>query len=305
MKVVVAGGTGFLGRTLCRNLADAGHDVVVLTRSASSSAVGHADPLRLVSWVPDGTAGPWAPECEGADAFVNLAGESIAARRWSAAQKARISNSRMLATRGLVAAIHSLKTAPSVFLSGSAVGYYGSTGNEVLTEESSAGEDFLARVCIVWEAEAMRAASARTRVVTIRTGLVLDRRGGALPRMVLPFRFLAGGPVGSGRQYVSWIHEGDWQRLALYCLQQDWVSGPVNATAPNPVTNTELSAAIGRAVGRPSWMPVPAFAIRTLLGEMGDALLLSSQRAIPAKARGGGFEFTYTQAADALAAIFE
>lgn len=302
MKVVVAGGTGFLGRTLCNHLLAAGHEVVVLTRGAGASSSGTA--ARLVSWTPDGNAGPWVAACTGADAFVNLAGESIAARRWSAAQKKRLTNSRTLSTRSLVAAIRTLKPAPTVFLSASAVGYYGSAGDEVLTEDSSAGEDFLARICIVWEAEAMQAASARTRVAMIRTGLVLDRRGGALPRIVLPFRMFAGGPVGSGTQYVSWIHEEDWQRVALYCLQQDWVSGPVNATAPNPVTNKELSSAIGRALGRPSWLPVPAFVIRTALGEMGEALLLSSQRAIPVKVRGGGFEFKYERVDDALSAIF-
>lgn len=303
MKVVVAGGTGFLGRSLSHHLLAAGHDVVILTRGAVRPSGGSG--AKLVSWTPDGSAGPWVSACTGADAFVNLVGESIAARRWSPAQKKRLTNSRTLATRSLVAAIRTLKPAPTAFVSASAVGYYGSAGDEVLTEDSSAGEDFLARICIVWEAEAMQGASARTRVAMIRTGLVLDRRGGALPRMVLPFRLFAGGPVGSGTQYVSWIHEQDWQRLALFCLQQDWVSGPVNATAPNPVTNRELSSAIGRALGRPSWMPVPAFVIRTALGEMGEGLLLSSQRAIPVKVRAGGFEFKYERVDAALTALFK
>lgn len=302
MKVVVAGGTGFLGRSFSNNLLAAGHDVVILTRGAARSTGDRR--ATFVSWTPDGNAGPWVSACTGADAVVNLAGESIAARRWSPAQKKRLTNSRTLSTRSLVAAIRTLKPAPTAFISASAVGYYGSAGDEILTEDSSAGEDFLARLCIVWEAEAMQAASARTRVAMIRTGLVLDRRGGALPRMALPFRLFGGGPVGPGTQYVSWIHEQDWQRLALYCLQQDWVSGPVNATSPNPVTNQELSSALGRALGRPSWIPAPAFVIRAVLGEMGDALLLSSQRAIPVKVRGGGFEFKHERIDDALNAIF-
>ena len=169
-----------------------------------------------------------------------------------------------------------------------------------MTEDAPAGSDFLARVCAAWEAEASRAASGRTRVVCIRTGLVLEKDGGALPQMLPPFKVGAGGPVGSGRQYWPWIHRDDWTALVRWAIADASVSGAVNATAPNPVTNAEFARALGRALHRPAFMPAPAFALRLLLGEMADALLLSGQRAVPAKAMRGGFTFTYSNVDDAL-----
>jgi uncharacterized protein (TIGR01777 family) len=192
-----------------------------------------------VHWTPDGTAAAWAAELDAADAVVNLAGEPIAASRWSDARRQRILDSRLQATRSLVEAIQGAVTPPPVFVSGSAVGYYGPLGDEIATEERPAGSDFLARVCVQWEAEAQRAVSARTRVVCIRTGLVLERDGGALAKMLTPFRFGAGGPVGSGRQYWPWIHRVDWIDLVRWTIATPAVSGAVNATAPNPVTNAD------------------------------------------------------------------
>ena len=299
MRVVIAGGTGFLGRSLADSFTAAGHAVAVLSRIVTGSGV-----VTHVPWKPDGSTGPWASHVDGADVVVNLAGESIAGARWSDAHKRRILESRVQATRSLVSAIRSAARPPRVFLSGSAVGYYGPRGDEPVDEAGAPGEDFLANVCRQWEAEAARAAGDRTRVVFVRTGLVLARDGGALPQMLPPFWFGAGGPVGSGRQYWPWIHRDDWVSLVRWAADADVVSGPLNVTAPAPVTNKAFAQALGRAMHRPAFMPAPAFALRLILGEMADALLLSGQRAMPAKATELGFAFRYNTIDDALRALF-
>jgi uncharacterized protein (TIGR01777 family) len=299
MKVIVAGGTGFLGRPLTQLLAARGDEVVVLSRRTDAPGG-----VRTVAWEPDGSTGPWAAEIDGAQAVVNLAGESIAGHRWSAAHKQRILDSRIRATRSLVAAMTRALQPPAVFVSGSAVGYYGARGDEIVTEDTAPGPDFLARVCVQWEAEAMRAAGPRTRVVRIRTGLVLERDDGALPQMLPPFKFGVGGPVGSGRQYWPWIHRVDWIELVRWTLDTGTVTGPLNATAPQPVTNAEFARALGRAMHRPALVPAPAFALRLLLGEMADPLLLTGRRVVPAKAQLLGFTFKYPDLDAALAALF-
>jgi hypothetical protein len=293
MRIVIAGGTGFLGTPLAASLERDGHDIVVLTRGSTG-----------VTWTPNGETGPWASVVDGAGAVINLAGESIAAKRWSAAQKQRILDSRVHATRSLATAIEQAKHPPPVLVSGSAVGYYGPLGQQPVTEDALPGSDFLARVCVAWEAEAARAATDRTRVVCVRTGLVLEKDGGALPQMLPPFKVGVGGPVGSGKQYWPWIHRDDWTALVRWAIAAPTVSGPINATGPNPVTNTDFARALGRAMHRPALMPAPAFALRLLLGEMADGLLLSGQRAIPAKATRAGFAFKYARVDEALAAIF-
>jgi uncharacterized protein (TIGR01777 family) len=300
MPIVIAGGSGFLGQALARALAHEGHDVVILTRRAAAPG---RDGSRAVAWTPDGSVGPWASTISGAAAVINLAGESIAARRWTAAQKQRIRDSRLLATRSLAGAIERAQTPPAVFISGSATGYYGPLDDTIVTEEHPAGADFLARVAVDWEAAAMGAQS-RTRVVCVRTGIVLARDGGALPKMLLPFRLGVGGPVGSGRQYWPWIHQQDWIDLVRFAITHPEITGPLNATAPTPVTSAEFARALGRALRRPAFMTAPAFALRLLLGEMADALLLSGQRAVPAKAERLGHAFTFTRVDDALRAIF-
>jgi uncharacterized protein (TIGR01777 family) len=277
MQIVIAGGTGFLGRPLTAALTAEGHRVTALPR-------GSIDGI------------------DGADVVVNLAGESIAGRRWSDEQKQKILDSRVSTTRRLVDAIVAAAHPPAVFVSGSAVGYYGPHGDEVVTESTPAGDDFLARVCAAWEAEAARA-HTRTRVVCVRTGLVLERDGGALPQMLPPFWFGAGGPVGSGRQYWPWIHRADWIAIVRWAIGKN-VEGPVNATAPAPETNKAFASALGRALHRPAFMPAPAFALRLMLGEMADALLLSGQRAVPEKAQRMGFAFRYERLDEALSAIF-
>jgi uncharacterized protein (TIGR01777 family) len=300
MKIVVAGGSGFLGRPLGARLAADGHDVVNLTRASNRSDAAR----RAIVWSPDGTIGAWASEIDGATAVINLAGESIAAKRWSPPQKQRIFDSRINATRSLASAIAHAKHPPAVLISGSGVGYYGPHHDEPVTETTPAGSDFLAQVCQAWEAEASRAASARTRVVLVRTGLVLARDGGALPQMLPPFKFGLGGPVGSGRQYWPWIHRTDWIDLVRWAIRTETAEGPLNATAPQPVPNREFARALGRALRRPSFMTAPAFALRLIRGEMADVLLLSGHRALPAKARALGFSFTYERLDDALGAIF-
>jgi len=278
MHIVIAGGTGFLGRPLAASLIADGHGVTALPRGSTEGV-------------------------DGADVVVNLAGESIAGRRWSAAQKQRILESRVTATRRLADAIRGAARPPRVFVSGSAVGYYGPRGDEIVTESTDAGRDFLASVCVAWEAEAVRAAD-RTRVVRVRTGLVLERDGGALPQMLPPFWFGVGGPVGSGRQYWPWIHRADWIALVRWAIDHDIVDGAINATAPAPVTNTAFASALGRAMRRPAILPAPSFALRLLLGEMADGLLLSGQRAVPAKAQQLGFAFRFTDLERALDALF-
>jgi uncharacterized protein (TIGR01777 family) len=295
MRIVVTGGTGFLGSALVGRLRAEAHEVTVLTRQPQRP--GH------IGWNPESTSGAWRSMLEGADAIVHLAGESIAGGRWTARQKAKIRESRIRATRGLVAAILAARQPPRVLISGSAMGFYGPHGDERLTEASPAGTDFLASVCVDWEREAL-AASPVTRVVLMRSGLALDRMSGVLPQIARPFYFFAGGPVGSGQQYMSWIHRDDWVRLAQWAISNEQVAGPINATAPNPVTNLEFTQTLGRVLRRPAKFRIPPAALRLALGEMADALLLNGQRVIPAKAESLDFTFRYPQLEPALQAIF-
>ena len=306
MKIVIAGGTGFLGHALVSQALAEGHEVVVLTRGRPDPNPGTPGPSpggptpARAGWLPDGTAGTWAPVVDGADAVVNLAGESIGEGRWTAARKTRILGSRVLATRSLVAAMRAAAAPPRILVNASAVGYYGSRGEDVLTEEAAPGSDFLASVCTAWEHEALAAAACVRRVVLLRSGLVLARHGGALVQMIAPFKLYAGGPLGSGRQFVPWIHLADWVRLVLWVLATDSLTGPVNAVGPNPVTNAAFAHALGRVLHKPSGLPAPAVALRLALGEMADALLLASQRVVPAKATTAGFAFAYPELEPAL-----
>jgi len=301
MKVVISGGSGLLGTALVAALVDDGHEVVILTRGSN------ADPsprVRHVHWTPDGGTGAWTSALEGGEAVINLAGESIGAGRWSTGRKQRIENSRVLATRSLVEAIAASDAPPRAFISGSAVGYYGPCRDQVVTEASPAGTDFLAHVCASWEAEAGRVKNSAVRVIALRTGLVLDRNGGALPKMLLPFRLGVGGSLGSGRQYWPWVHIEDWVNLVRWAIVTPALSGPVNVTSPNPSTNAEFARSLGRAMHRPALLPTPGFALRLMLGEMADALLLSGQRALPVRALDLGFLFRYAHLEDALTALF-
>jgi uncharacterized protein (TIGR01777 family) len=298
MHVLIAGGSGFLGRALASVCRDAGHQVSILSRRAPSGSQDARAP-RVVTWSPDGRVGPWSDACTNVDAVINLAGESIAAGRWTTARKRALVDSRLLATRSLAAFVAGAAHRPSVFLSSSAVGFYGNRGNETLDENAAPGSDFLAGLAVEWERAALEASSARTRVVLLRTGIVLDPAEGALAKMLPPFRLGVGGPFGLGRQYMSWIHRDDWVRLAAWCLTAG-VSGPVNLVAPGAVTNAEFARTLGRVLRRPSLAMVPPFVLKILLGEMAGPLLLNSQRAVPAAAVRAGFTFTHPHLEPAL-----
>ena len=295
MKIVLAGATGFLGRPLTRALAADGHELVGLTRQPRGDV--H---VRDVAWQPDGTTGPWATELDGADVVINLAGESIASGRWTAVRKLALRDSRLQSTGSLVAAIAAASHPPSLLLSSSAVGYYGPHGDELVDEAAPAGDDFLARLSVEWENAALTAAAHGTRVVLLRTGLVLERDGGALAAMLTPFKLGVGGPVGTGRQYWPWIHRHDWVELVRFLIARPGAQGPVNATAPEPVTNEEFSKTLARVLGRPCLFKAPAFALRLAMGEMADALLLKGQRVVPARASALGFAFRFGELDAAL-----
>lgn len=298
MKLVITGATGFIGSALCSQLLQRGHHLTLLTRSAPPDASTPAKTWR--HWTP-GTSGEWEASLDGADGVINLAGEPIAARRWTAKQKQRIHLSRTEATRSIVEAFAKAKRKPAFLLSGSAVGYYGPHGDEIVAEETPAGSDFLSSVCRAWEGEAQKAEPMGIRVVRLRTGIVLGPHGGALAKMLLPFKVFVGGPLGSGAQWMSWIHLEDELGLILHLIETPQAAGAVNATAPNPATMKEFCQTLGKVMRRPCWAPVPSFALRLMLGEMAD-MLLTGQRVVPAAAQKLGYQFRYSNLSDALKA---
>lgn len=301
MKIVITGGTGFIGRALCATLIQGGHRVVVLTRQLGQIHHRSELPVQAVEWNAR-DPGPWEQVLEGADAVINLAGASIADARWTDLRKQLIIDSRILTTRLLVRALSRWSSKPATFISASGIGYYGATDDRRLDEGAARGEGFLADLCLGWESEALRAAEFGARVVTLRTGMVLEQDGGALPKMLLPFRLFAGGPIMPGNQWVSWIHRRDHIGLIQWALSTPAVSGPINAVAPEPVTMKTFCEVLGRVLHRPSWLPVPGFALNALLGELGT-LMTTGQRVIPAKALAGGYRFQYPTLEPALQAI--
>jgi uncharacterized protein (TIGR01777 family) len=300
MKIIIAGGTGFLGSPLAEGYAEEGHDVRVLTRGLTDGESRHdsgtgVPGVTRVGWRPEEPIGRWASALDGADAVINLTGANIGDKRWTPQRKALLYDSRIIPTRTLASAIAGAAAPPPVFISGSGVNYYGTAEGEPKTESSPAGDDFLAGLCEAWEAEAVRARNPATRVVLTRSGVVLERSGGALPRMMMPFRFFAGGPVGSGRQYMSWIHRIDWIEMIRWIVDTPAITGPVNVTAPVPVTSREFARALGHAMRRPALLPVPSLVLKSLFGEMASALLLAGQRAVPQQALSRGFHFRYPE----------
>ena len=293
MRIVIAGGTGFLGRPLASALARHDHRVTILTRRRRPLPAGH------VSWSPDGGAGPWASVVDGADAVVNLAGASIAHGRWTADRKRELRDSRVLATRSLVAALHAASARPGVLVSGSGVGYYGARGAEEIAEGEPASHDFFGGLAAAWEQEAEAAGAAGVRVVVLRTGPVLARDGGMLARLLLPFRLGVGGVLGSGDQYLPWIHRRDWIDLVRWSLMSSAVNGTLNAAAPEPVTNREFTETLATVLGRPHFMRVPPFALRLALGELAETVL-TGQRAVPRRALSLGFHFRWPTLEPAL-----
>ncbi|MBK5259305.1 MAG: TIGR01777 family oxidoreductase [Thermoanaerobaculia bacterium] len=283
MKIVVAGGTGFIGEPLVRRLLALGHEVSVLTRNPDKVPAG-----RGVKW--DGKSqGPWSSVIATADVVINLAGENIADGRWTAERKRQLTDSRTDSARALVAAMKQAKQ-KRTFINASAVGYYGTRGDEELSEEGSRGTGFLADLTASWEQEA-REAEAVSRLVILRFGVVLAGEGGALAKMALPFRLGVGGRVGSGNQWISWIDREDLLRMIEWVIANEAVRGVYNATAPKPVTNREFTAVLARALHRPAIMPAPAFALRLAFGEMADEVLLGGQRVVPSRAVAEGFAF--------------
>lgn len=297
MHVVVAGGSGFIGKALIEELQAAGHRVSVLTRGDTAVQRGLGSGVAASAW----SELPHA--LRGVDAVVNLAGESIAGGRWTPARKQRILESRLRTTQALVEAMTKVEPRPRVLVNASAVGYYGDRATPV-DESAAPGSDFLAGVCSQWEAAAQQADELGVRVVRLRIGVVLGKGGGALPRMLLPFKLFAGGPVGSGRQGFPWVHLADVVGLISWALETPHVAGALNAVAPVQQNGAEFARALGQVMGRPSWLPVPGFALRAGLGEMAD-LLLTGQFVVPAVAQRLGYRFRFPEVAAALRNVLD
>jgi uncharacterized protein (TIGR01777 family) len=297
MKILISGSTGMIGTALIVALRKDGHTIARLARPGTHRPSG-AD--NWVRWDPP--AGEFdAAAAEGVDAVVNLAGASIGEGRWSEKRKVLLRTSRVDATRHLIGALANLKRPPRVFISASAVGFYGDRGDEELTEQSAPGRDFLASLCCDWEAEAQHAEQFGARVVLPRFGIILAKQGGALPRMLTPFRMGVGGRLGSGRQWMSWISLDDMVGILRHALSSESSRGPVNTVAPNPVRNAEFTATLAHALHRPAIFPAPAFALKLALGEMAGPLLLSSQRVIPVILEQAGYRFQHSHLDSALA----
>jgi uncharacterized protein (TIGR01777 family) len=300
-RVVVTGATGLIGKELCRKLIEKGYEVVVFTRQPDEARRAVPGAADYVAWRPS-EAGPWASSIDGAWGVVNLAGASIAGQRWSAQRKREIRDSRVVGTRGIVAAIRAASRRPEVLVNASAIGYYGPRDDQPLDETATPGHDFLANLVLQWEAEALQAGEAGVRTVLVRSGIVLDKREGALAQLMLPFRLFVGGPILPGSQWFSWIHHADEVGIMLLGLEDERASGPINATAPNPLTNRDFVRTLGRAMGRPALLPIPGFALRLVLGEFADTLV-TGQRVIPARAEELGYRFQYPTADAALREI--
>ncbi|MGC8781875.1 MAG: TIGR01777 family oxidoreductase [Anaerolineae bacterium] len=302
MRIIITGGTGQIGRALAKELVFGGYEVVVLSRRPAQVS-GLPERVEVAAW--DGrTAQGWGRLADGALAIVNLAGENLAGggflpARWTAERKQLIRESRLAAGRAVVEAVAQAQLKPRVLIQASGIGHYGNRGDEVLTEAAAAGDDFLAQLTVAWEASTADVARAGVRHVSIRSGVVLSPTEGALARLLLPYRFFVGGPFGSGRQWLSWIHPADEVAAIRFLIEHPQASGPFNLCAPEPLTNAEFGRTLGRVLGRPSWLPVPAFALRLALGEVASTVL-EGQRAIPRKLLDLGFRFRFPDAESAL-----
>ncbi len=301
MRVLVTGGTGLIGRALCRALIARGDDVIVLSRAPERHAHRMPKEATLLAWdgqTPEG----WGDVVESVDAVVNLAGANIAEGRWTESRKRLLRESRLNAGRALVAAIGAASEKPRVLIQASAVGYYGPRGDEIVTEETPPGSDFLARLAVDWEASTREVEAWGVRRPIIRTGVVLSLEGGALPRMLPPFKLGLGGPLGRGRQWFPWIHLEDEVQAILFLLDREDAQGPYNLTAPNPVRNEEFTRILGQLLHRPTVFRVPAFALRLLFGEMA-VVLLEGQRAVPQRLLEAGYTFHYEDVRNALESL--
>lgn len=304
MIVAITGATGFVGSRLVERLNAEGHQILVLTRNPDRArrvfpAIAFRN-LEIVEYAPT-QSGAWQQSIAGCDGVVNLAGAPIALERWTPERKQEILDSRSLGTRKIVEAIALANPKPSVLVNSSAIGYYGTSETATFDETSPVGDDFLAQVCQAWEAEAKKVQETGTRVVILRTGIVLGM-GGAIAKMLLPFKLFAGGPIGTGRQWFSWIHRDDLVNLILKSLQVPTIEGVLNATAPNPVRMTEFSHILGQVMNRPSWLPVPGFALEALLGDAAQ-VVLEGQQVLPKRTLDYGFDYQYPTLKQALEQI--
>lgn len=305
MKVAITGATGFVGTRLVERLQAEGHQILILTRSPAQAALlfpkSKFSNLQVESYNPQ-TTGDWQTKLAGWDGVVNLAGTPIAEQRWTATRKQDILDSRRVTTQRLVEAISQANPRPSVLVNASAIGYYGTSETARFDESSASGQDFLAQVCQSWEAEASKVKELGLRLVVLRLGIVLEKNGGALARMLPPFQLFAGGPIGSGRQWFSWIHREDVVNLILQALTDSKLEGVFNATAPNPVRMAELCNVLGQILHRPSWLPVPDLALELLLGD-GAKVVLEGQQVLPQRTLAAGFSYQYPTVKQALEAI--
>lgn len=306
MKVAITGATGFVGGRLVERLQADGHQVVVLTRNADSARrvfpVVAFPQLEIVAYTPM-ASGPWQEAIANCDGVVNLAGEPIAEGRWTAQRQQAILQSRKLGTRKIVEAIAQANPKPAVLVNASAIGYYGTSETASFDETSQPGDDFLARVCQEWESEAEKVRQSGTRLVIVRTGIVLGM-GGAIAKMLLPFKLFAGGPLGSGRQWFSWIHREDLVSLMIMALTQPSMDGVYNGTAPNPLRMAEFCQILGQVLNRPSWLPVPDFALEALLGDAAK-VVLEGQQVLPQGTQASGFTYQYPAVRQALEEILQ
>ncbi len=297
MRIVITGGTGLIGSALMQHLVTKGHEVILLSRSPER-AKALLEGVRLERW--DGrTASGWGALVDGADAIVNLAGENIAAGRWTAERKKRIRESRLYAGQAVVEAVEGARQKPRALIQASAVGYYGPCGDQVITEETAPGQDFLAQVAVEWESCTARVEAMGVRRAIIRTAPVLSAVGGVLPRIIRPFRLFVGGPLGSGQQWFPWIHIADEVGAIVFLIERPEATGPFNLSAPNPVRNADLARILGRVLRRPAIMPTPRFALHLIFGEMA-MVLVEGQQAVPQRLLDLGFSFRFPEAESAL-----
>ncbi len=298
MNIVITGGTGFIGTRLLTALSSEAHEIILLTRGKARTVTLGRARVRYVPW-DSRSHGAWTNEVDGADVVINLVGKNVFEQRWNAAVKSEIRDSRIVPTRLLTEAIGRAAAKPSLFVSASAVGFYGNRHDETITEESSGGDDFLAEVVREWEGAAYEAERFGVRVATPRIGLVLEKSGGMIGKMLLPFRLFAGGPIGSGHQFLPWIHMDDVVRGLLYPLQNNNVRGVYNLVSPHPVSMNEFADTFGNVLHRPSWIPVPDLALKILYGE-GAKVILSGQKAVPKKLLEAGYHFSFSRLEPAL-----
>ena len=302
MKIVIAGGTGFIGRHVSRLSIHQGHSVTLLSRHTLADEHLVNIHARHIQW--DGCSqGAWAQECDGADVVLNLSGAPIADSRWTEKRKQELIDSRVQSTKTLLQAISSWRNKPNTFMTASGIGFYGDRGEEVVNESSPTGQGFLPQLCQAWESAAMEGEALGLRVIPIRIGMVLGPDGGALSKMTLPFRMFLGGPILPGTQFVSWIHREDLARLVLFLMIHSSIRGPVNAVAPEAVRMKEFCTALGKSMNRPSWFPVPEFVLRMTLGEL-ETMLTTGQRVHPLQALEAGFSYSYATLQAALDSIF-